>query len=417
MLRCKCLGFISLTWGLLGLLACDGSRNKDSDRSGIEVGNPSITVSAEFQLAEGEPTYVPLARLGSISLLSTDVQWSDLRLPLREVRYYASYYYYMPTDPKEGALLWPSQGVDTLLAMNVLAGDTLTVNFQNMDIPSRSYLKEVGLQFRLSNWVFHANWCNASQSCVPMQIRFPDSLEVDIRYHHSQMERNADSLLARLPIDFHPQILLRSLDSAQMLGTDTIRILADSFMIEEFCQSFNGLRYFYELGVSGPKSNLLLAAAMQFDSIGKDRVLNGDFQHRGAHWVFLYQEGGLADTTFENGAVAIQIPYGGEKDFSVQWMQEDIELIKGRWYRLRFSAWSDIPTSVLMARVGRFHAPYDNLDEGNDDFLAALSTTKKTFEWEFKAKETNLFGRLEFNAGLFNRKVWIKDVSLIQVEE
>lgn len=402
---------------LLALSSCDGSGSKDSDRSGIEIGNPNITVSAEFQLVDGVPTYKPLGKLGAVSLQSDQVAWINLSLPLQEVRYFASYYYYMPTDPKEGASLWPPEGSDTLLYMDVLSGDTLVANFQNMDIPSRSYLKEVGLVFNLSNWKVDAKWCATPKDCVPLQIQFPDSLLIDVRYHHSQLERNADSLLARLPIHFHPQVMLAPVDLRQLVDSDTLRVIADSAIIEAFCQSFNGLRYFYHKGGVESPGHLLPAAAAQFDSIGLDRVLNGSFASRGSHWVFLTQEGGQADTTFEPGAVKIKIPKGGKKDFSVQWMQEDIELIQDRWYSIRFTAWSDKPSTVLMARVGRFHAPYDNLDKGNDDFLAAITTEPVVYEWEFCAKETNLFGRLEFNAGLFDRTLWIKDVSLVQVEE
>lgn len=399
------------------LFSCSGSTNKDSNRSGIEVGNPNITVSAEFQLVEGIPSYENSGSLSKVALESEDVHWLDLNLPLQEVRYYASYYYYMPTDPKEGARLWPPQGTDTLLQMDVLAGDTLVADFQNMDIPSRSYLKEVGLQFNLSKWALQAKWCMDTQKCKPIVLRFPDSLYIDIRYHHSQMERNADSLLARLPVHFHPQVLISPIDIAQVSTEDTIRIEADSAMIETFCQAFNGLRYFYRRGTWQSPGNLLIAAAAQFDSIGKETLLNGSFSERGKHWIFLTQEGGRADTSFENGTVKIASEKGGNKDFAIQWMQEDIELIQNRWYRIRFTAWADRPATVLMARIGRFHAPYDNLDQGNEDYLAALSTEPKTFEWEFMAKETNLFGRLEFNAGLFDRDLWIKDVSLTQVEE
>jgi len=402
----------------LALVSCFGS----GDHAGIEVGNPTLTVSAEFELADGDPTYVPLAKTSLVAVASSEVSWQSLGLPLREVRYYASYYYYLPTDPAEGSQLWPENGDDTLLAMNVLKGDTLVANFANMDIPSRSYLKEVGLNFHLSQWTFDGTWCASASTCRKIRIQFPDSSEVDVRFHHSQLVQELDTGKLRLPVLFHPQVLLSNIDLVALsdsLPTDSVLLIqGDSSLVRDFARSFSGLSYSYHIGAVDSGSGILPAALAAYDIPGVDRVLNGNFALQGADWIFLTQAGGAADTSFEPGSVRFDVTKGGTEDYSIQWMQEDIELIKNRWYLLRFTASSSDDSTFLLARVGRYHAPYDNLDTGNEDWLVQLGPTEKTVEYEFSAKETTPFGRLEFNLGNFDsRKVWIKDVSLIQLAE
>jgi hypothetical protein len=400
----------------LALVSCG---NKDSERTGIEIGNPTVTVSAQFELASGDPIFTPLARVGTVATAVSEVVWTDLRLPLTEVRYFGSFYYYRPEDPTEGSKLWPATGLDTLLPIDILDGDTLDADFEDMNIPSRSYLKEVGLLFDFSSWVYKGTWCPPNAECGPVEVRFADSVQLDLRFHHSQLVQVGDTGKLVLPVRFHPKILLESLDfssiSEDSMGLRVIRL--GSVDLENMARSFNALRYKYRIGKSEMLSGVLPAALSEYDKPNVDRILNGAFAEHGKNWILISQLGGSADTSFSDGAVIINIWEGGTQNYSIQWMQEDIELIQSRWYRLRFTAWSDKDSTLMMARVGRFYAPYDNLDLGNEDFLAPLGKAPKIFEFEFSAKETNPFGRLEFNLGGYSRGVRIKDVSLVQLVE
>jgi len=409
--------FLLLSLGLVSgiFVAC----SKGTTQAGIEVGNPSVTVSAEFNVVKGLPSYAPLARKALYALTPDQMTWTDLRLPLTQVRYFASYYYYMPTDPNTGAALWPSSGLDSLRPMDVLKGDTLVANFDEMDIPSRSYLKEIVLQFNLSKWTVRGNSCATTSSCQKVELNFPDSTYLELRYHHDQLERVGDTGHVKLPVQFHAQVLLASvnLSGANVIVSpdSVVHVYVDSSLLESFAQSFNALRYSTHK-VNSHFTNFVLTppALVQYDSVGVNRVQNGDFSLHGANWIFLTELGGVADTSFSSDGVNVKITGGGHVDYAVQWMQEDIELIQGRWYQLKFTAKADVDSTLILVRVGRYHAPYDNLDAANQDNLAPLSTVEKEFTFDFCAKETNPFGRLEFNLGNYVRSVTIKNVSLIQ---
>ena len=406
---------------LLGFMASCGSKATNPDHAGIEIGNPSVTVSAEFNLATGLPSYAPSSGSALIAIAPSQLTWSDLRLPLSQVRYFASYYYYMPTDPLLGQVLWPEDGVDTLRAMDVLAGDTLVANFANMNIPSRSYLKEVGLEFDFSKWQIHGTYCASATSCQRIELDFDDSTYLEVRYHHDQLINiGGDTGHVALPVHFHSDVLLSSLN---LSGTNTtitpdsvIHVRVDSSLLANIAKSFNALRYrtmFKSKGYS--EFSLTPAAESEYDSVGVDRVQNGDFSQHGNSWVFLTQLNGAADTSFASGGVVVDIVYGSHVDYSVQWMQEDIPLVQGRWYKFTFTAHADRDSTLLLSRIGRYYAPYDNLDQGNQDNLSPLTTVDKVYSYEFCAKETNPFGRLEFNLGNYSRKVTLSNVSLVQL--
>ncbi len=402
---------LALSW----LVSCTEPR-----QSGIEVGNPTLTVSAEFSVADGEPSYIPLSK-ATVAVANEEFHWTELSLPLSQVRYFASYYYYVPTDPNEGTQLWPTQG-DTLLQMDVLHGDTLQANFENMDIPSRSYLKEVGLVLPMGAQVVKGEWCPMAGHCWPIEVVFPDSTQLDIRFHHTQMQKFGDSLGLRLPVSMHPKVFLAELeleaDTSVVKPSNVIRKTATPTQVIAFARSFAGLRYFVKVG--GTTFNGILPAALSgFDQSGQDRLINGDFSQGASHWIFLEQNGGNADTLFPGDSTAlIHIKAGGSKDYSIQWMQEDVELIKDRWYRFEFTGWSDKASTLILSRLGRYYAPYDNLDDADEDFLSALTTTPTVYSYEFRVKESTPFGRLEFNLGGHGeRKIYLRSVSVIQLEE
>lgn len=402
-------------------VSCGVFSGKEEQNAGIEIGNPSLTVSTEFALADGEPSILPLAKKLSEAVSVSQFTWSNLRLPLTKVSYYASYYYYNPTDPSDGTELWPATGLDTLLPIDILDGDTLVSNLDSMDIPSRSYLKEVGLRFNLSNWTMAARYCFTPDSCRNLELVFPDSLYLDVRYHHDQLKSESDTSEARLSVRLHTAPFLQSLDFTTRTPFET----SDSILhypltandLLNLGLGFNGIRFSIRQGSTEPIFTMLPAAILAYDIPKVDRVQNNSFSERGKDWIFLTQLGGIADTSFGENTAQINIQKGGSRDYSVQWMQEDIELIAGRHYLLHFKAWSNLDASKILVRIGRYMAPYDNLDIGNQNFLPALTTAMQTFEYNFIAKETTLFGRLEFNLGLTTQSVSISDVSIVQLAE
>lgn len=409
---------------VLILGACDGGERQ----AGIEVGNPVVTMSAQFQLAEGNPEPLHLLKRSSsnrysVSLANDEMFWEQLLFPLQEVRYYGSFYFYNPGDPEEGLRLWPELAQDTLLLLDILDGDTLVADFEQMDIPSRSYLKQVELILNMSHWQFKGQWCSELQSCRHVRITLPDSLTYKIQYHHSQLLQQESTGNFELPVNFYPEIWLSQLSMNDQICPDKDSCILEpgrqdsvlNLLIHSFAQSFNSLSYILVQGQDTLETVFQQHAVNALDQIGVERVVNGNFHERGLHWTFLNQFGGRADTLFTNDTMTFDITKEGTEVYSVQFLQEDIELVEGRTYHLTFKAWADSATPII-ARVGRFHTPYDNLDVDDQDFRVILGFEPKEWIYPFVAKETTPFGRLEFNLGGYQRQVKLSHVRLVQMD-
>lgn len=401
---------------LSGLLSsCAPDRN-----AGIEVGNPSVTVSAKFTLANGDPIYNTLSK--QLSLIPEEqLVWESFQLPLRQVKYYASWYFYMPTDPTEGMLVWPLTS-DTTRIIDVLQGDSLSAGLDDMDIPNHSYLKEVGITLDMSKRELHGNWCKSPSNCHSLAFVFPDSVLMDLRFHHEQLQLDSLSEALHLLVSIHTKSLLTAVNVDSILqfvpSDSSLKIQLDSNQIMAFANSFAGLRYQIYMG-SIMTSNYLQSAKTVIDVANRQCLRDIAYANLSAEWVFIQQIGGVAQASFPaDSTVLLDISEGGKKDYAVQWIQEDVAVVKDRWYKIDFDAWSNQDMALILTRIGRYHAPYDNLDDANEDFLSALSKTPKHYSYEIRAKENNPFGRLEFNVGGYGaRKIYLKNLSVVQLEQ
>ncbi|NLB63312.1 MAG: hypothetical protein GX801_04305 [Fibrobacter sp.] len=392
--------------------------------AGTEIGNPMVSMSARFSLAPGEAYF---DFLGKVIAMNVDsVQWQKVSFNLKRVSYFGSYYYYIPIDASVGTILWPKNEEDPSVQIDLLNGDSLEVNFQNINIPSRSYLKEVGLLLDLSKQEFVSHYIPLD---AQVKIILPDSLTLRLRYHHAQiindLSRSSEEESPKydLSVLFHPETWLKTVDFSNVEVEENQEIiisetsnadLLDS-LVAYFPKAFNATRYQMIVGGEEKAWEIQDWAVKQFDKPNGERVKNGDFKEFGNSWVFLTQLDGVADTMVNDNKVKISVHEPGTHDYSVQWMQEDIEIVQGRCYELSFEAWSDVEQTNILTRLGRYMAPYDNLDHGNMNFRIHLQTTPTKHSLQLCAKETTPFGRLEFNLGLWKRTVWLRNISLVQL--
>ena len=86
----------------------------------------------------------------------------------------------------------------------------------------------------------------------------------------------------------------------------------------------------------------------------------------------------------------------GTVDYSVQLVQPDLPMIKGKKYRLTFDAWADEERDIITC----VSAPTAGWIRYLKDTTLTVSTEKQTFTYEFEMFEkSDNNGRLEFNLG------------------
>ena len=146
-------------------------------------------------------------------------------------------------------------------------------------------------------------------------------------------------------------------------------------------------------------------------------IINSDFSkslEEDGSWEFMTQQGGEASATVSDNTLTVNTAAEGEVDYSIQLVQANLPMEKGKKYKLQFDALSSGARQMQVA----VNAP----DRGWIQYMPAkiidLDTEKKTFDFVFDmtdASDPN--GRLDFNMGHFGstEDIRISNVSLKQV--
>ncbi len=113
-------------------------------------------------------------------------------------------------------------------------------------------------------------------------------------------------------------------------------------------------------------------------------------------WKFLLAEGGEGAAEIKDGMMIISSTNQGTVDYSVQLVQPEIPMIKGKKYKVSFDAYADEPRDIIVC----VSAPTCGWIRYLKDTTLSLSTEKKTYTYEFEMTEKDdPNGRLEFNLG------------------
>lgn len=150
-------------------------------------------------------------------------------------------------------------------------------------------------------------------------------------------------------------------------------------------------------------------------------VNNGNFQTAEdladeKDWTFLTTLGGEAAAEIKDGQLSINTTEEGTADYSVQLVQPDIPMKKGATYKVKFDAYADEARTMKVD----VSAPDRGYKRYLQDTAVELTTSKKTYEYEFKMTDKDdANGRLEYNLGATGSKagVHISNVSIIKVSE
>ena len=149
-------------------------------------------------------------------------------------------------------------------------------------------------------------------------------------------------------------------------------------------------------------------------------VLNGNFAESedltdDEGWKFLLFEGGEGSAEIQDQKLVIKTENEGTVDYSVQLVQPEMPMIKGKKYRVSFDAWADETRDIIVC----VSAPNAGWIRYLPDTTLEITAEQKTYTYEFEMKDKDdPLGRLEFNLG--NRgsaaTVYLTNVRLEEIE-
>ena len=133
-------------------------------------------------------------------------------------------------------------------------------------------------------------------------------------------------------------------------------------------------------------------------------------------WKFLLFEGGEGSAEIKDNTMIIYTDAMGTVDYSVQLVQPDLPMIKGKNYRITFDCWAEEDRNLIVC----ISAPNAGWIRYFPDTLFDVTTEPQTFVYEFTMTEKNdNNGRLEFNMGNkgSDATIYIKNVRVEEIEE
>jgi len=130
-------------------------------------------------------------------------------------------------------------------------------------------------------------------------------------------------------------------------------------------------------------------------------IYNGDFAEAedledDVNWKFMLFEGGQGSAEIRDNAIVISTEDEGTVDYSVQLVQAELPMRRGKTYRLTFDAYSVEERKMIVC----VSAPTAGWIRYLQDTPLTVNTEKQTFAYEFEMHEKDdPNGRLEFNLG------------------
>ncbi len=149
-------------------------------------------------------------------------------------------------------------------------------------------------------------------------------------------------------------------------------------------------------------------------------IFNGDFAEAedltdDVNWKFLLFEGGDGAAEIKDNTMIITTKDEGTVDYSVQLVQPELPMIKGKKYRATFDAWADEERDIVVC----VSAPTAGWIRYLEDTTLTVSKEQKTYTYDFEMKDKDdPNGRLEFNLGHrgSTATVYITNVRVEEIE-
>ncbi len=130
-------------------------------------------------------------------------------------------------------------------------------------------------------------------------------------------------------------------------------------------------------------------------------IFNGDFSEAedlqdDTNWKFILLNGGEGAAEIKDNMIVISSTKEGTQEYSVQLVQPELPIIKGKKYKVSFDAYADEEREMIVC----VSAPTAGWIRYLQDTSLPLTTEMKTYTYEFEMNSKNdNNGRLEFNMG------------------
>lgn len=401
---------------------CCAACSESNGQAGIEIGNPEIqahSFSARFVVDYGNPVGEE-AFARSVSE-SDSVKIDSLNLMLLRLSAYSSYYTYVSFDLSDGLTLWPEIPDDA--PMKIAFADDggereeWKSAFGGIEIDGYGLLKEVGAKFSPVTENPQLNGSlNISGEDVPFTFSLAGLDSFELRYLSGQVDSASDGSIS-LTVRFRVPAWIGGLPmSSAALDGDTARfdaehnsVLWDS-LTARFVSAFSAAHHFLYRADGSVEEEYAPNLLSRYDIVDSNWVSNGNF-NGGDGWILFEQLGGAADSSISGGTMTVNVTEAGAYSYSVQLIHEDIPLLKGRKYKLIFTAIADSATQVTV-RLGS----YSTYDTEAFQKHVVMETVWRSYEFEYYALVDDLFARLEFNLGKSLNRFQIKDVKIYRID-
>lgn len=144
----------------------------------------------------------------------------------------------------------------------------------------------------------------------------------------------------------------------------------------------------------------------------RDTVFNGGFTQGSKGWAF-NTWGGTAQGSVVDGEYKFDISALGTGNASIQLVQNGIVLQKGKSYEIKFDAYASA-NRTLEGNVELDVSPWTSYLPAVQNF--DLTTKKTTYSYTFTmTNETDLNGRISFNAGASKTSLFLDNISIKEV--
>ena len=147
-------------------------------------------------------------------------------------------------------------------------------------------------------------------------------------------------------------------------------------------------------------------------------IFNGDFSEAedltdDVNWKFLLFNGGEGAAEIKDNMIVITSEAEGTEEYSVQLVQPELPMIKGKKYHVTFDAYADEERDIAVC----VSAPSAGWIRYLQDTKLTLTTEKQSFTYDFEMKDKDdNNGRLEFNMGKRGSTATVY-ISNVRVEE
>ncbi len=144
------------------------------------------------------------------------------------------------------------------------------------------------------------------------------------------------------------------------------------------------------------------------EPLGPEALKNGDFAHGLERWNVERHQGAAAETAVKAHVLTIQVPIAAKESWHVQVNQPGLALKADKAYTLTFRARANAPRRVSVDAM-QAHDPWKQLWSTD----LGLSSDWKTFQFVFRASETDANARIGFSRlGVEAGTIEFADVSL-----